>query len=138
MDFAETVTGNVGVDFRRADSGVAEQFLDNAEIGAMLQKMGGETVAEHVGSNVASEAGTTDALFDAEPKCNGGKRGAAFGQENVAGGFLRDQFGTASIDKALDCGDGLSAERNDAFLVAFADHVDETGFEVQLFEADVA
>jgi hypothetical protein len=38
--------GDVGIDFRRADVGVAEQFLDDPQIGAVLQQMRGETVAQ--------------------------------------------------------------------------------------------
>ena len=56
VDFAEAVAGNVGVDLGGADVGVAQQFLNNAQVGAMLEEMGGEAVAQHVRSDVACNA----------------------------------------------------------------------------------
>ena len=39
VDFAQAVAGDVGVDFRGADVGVVEQFLDHAQIRAVLQQI---------------------------------------------------------------------------------------------------
>ena len=38
----------MGIDFRRSDALVPEQLLDYSEVGAVLQKMGGKTVAQCV------------------------------------------------------------------------------------------
>ncbi len=40
---------NMGVDLRRADIGMAEQFLHGAKVGAVLQEMAGEGVAQDMG-----------------------------------------------------------------------------------------
>ncbi len=39
------------VDLSRADVAVAEHFLDGAQVGPVLQKMGGKGVAEYVWSD---------------------------------------------------------------------------------------
>ena len=39
---------HVGIDLRRRNIGMAEQFLHDAQIGAVLQKMAGEGVAQHM------------------------------------------------------------------------------------------
>ena len=66
MNFAEAVAGDVGVDFGGGDAGVAEEFLDDAEVRAVLEQMRGEAVSEHVRGDVARNAGhPVDALFDA-------------------------------------------------------------------------
>ena len=53
MNISQPVPGHVSVEFRRADSRMPKHFLDNAQIGTMLQQMGGKTVAEHVRRDVA-------------------------------------------------------------------------------------
>ena len=45
----QAVAHDMGIDLRGGDVGVAEHFLDAAQIGAVLQQMAGEGVAQHVG-----------------------------------------------------------------------------------------
>ena len=56
VDVAEAAAGYVGVDLGGADVGVAEEFLDDAEVGAMLEEVGGEAVAQHMRRDVAIDA----------------------------------------------------------------------------------
>lgn len=77
VDLMEFFGGDVSVDFGGADIGVAEEFLDDAEVGAIFQKVGGEAVAEHVWSDVALDAAPESLLFDAQPKGNRGEFFAA-------------------------------------------------------------
>jgi hypothetical protein len=51
---------DVGVDLGGADVSVAEQFLDGADIGAALEEVGGEAVAEGVAARVLGEACSAD------------------------------------------------------------------------------
>ena len=48
---------DVGVYFGCEDAFVAEHFLDGAEVGTMLDEMGGERMAEGVGRNFLVNAG---------------------------------------------------------------------------------
>jgi hypothetical protein len=48
----QAVRGDVGVDLGGGDVGVAEQGLDDAEVCAALQQVGGEGVAQHVGADL--------------------------------------------------------------------------------------
>ena len=73
VNLAKAVTGDVGVDFGGADGGVAEEFLDDAQVGAVLEQVGGEAVPEHVGGDVPFHAGVADAVFDALPQGDGRK-----------------------------------------------------------------
>ena len=74
VNVTKPVARDVSVKFRGADGGVAEHFLDNAQIGAMLEEMRGETVAKHVRRDVSGHAGESDALLDAGPHGDRGKR----------------------------------------------------------------
>ena len=69
MDGAEAVLVDVGVDLGGGDVGVAEHFLDDPEVGAVVEEVGGEAVAELVGMDFLGEASSggafVDDLFDA-------------------------------------------------------------------------
>src|SRR5947209_2300398 len=73
VNVAQAIGGYVGVHFGRADVGVAEQFLNDPEVRAVFQQMGGEAVPQHVGSHVASNARPAHTLFDPQPKRHWGK-----------------------------------------------------------------
>ncbi|PXX64029.1 hypothetical protein DFR70_105211 [Nocardia tenerifensis] len=45
VDFFEAFDGDMGVELSRGHAGVPQEFLDDAEIGAALQEMGGRGVA---------------------------------------------------------------------------------------------
>src|ERR1035441_10261973 len=47
VDIAQAVSGHVGIDFGRADAGVAEQLLNDALVRAMIEEMGREAVAQN-------------------------------------------------------------------------------------------
>lgn len=64
MDFAEVLVGDVGVDLGGGDVGVAEETLDGAEVGTVHKEVGGEGVAERVGSDVFGDAGGAGVFFD--------------------------------------------------------------------------
>lgn len=50
-DLGQAVGGDVGVDLGRGDVGVAQQGLDDAQVGAALQQVGGEGVAQDMGAD---------------------------------------------------------------------------------------
>ena len=64
MDGAEAVLVDVGVDLGGGDIGVAEHFLDDAEVGAVVEEVGGEAVAELVGMDFLVEASGGGAFVD--------------------------------------------------------------------------
>ena len=51
VNLQQALDVHVGVDLRRGERGVAEQFLDDAQVGPGFQQVGGEGVAEGVGGN---------------------------------------------------------------------------------------
>jgi hypothetical protein len=85
MNFAQALAGDVGVKLGGADAAVAEEFLDDAQVGAVFEEVGGEAVAEHVGRDVSRDAGVARAGLDAAPHGRGAEGAAAFGEEKVSG-----------------------------------------------------
>lgn len=57
MHFAEGFVREVGVDLRRRDVGVAEEFLHGAEVGAVHEEVRREAVAEFVRVDALCDAG---------------------------------------------------------------------------------
>ena len=54
----------VGIDLRRADVGMAEQFLDAAQVLAGFEQVGCEAVAEQVRVDPLRDAGDPGPVFD--------------------------------------------------------------------------
>lgn len=137
MDFPKPVAGDMGVDFRGTNIGMAEQFLDDTQVGAMFQEMCRKAVPQHVRSDVALDAGPANVVFNPQPECDGRKRSSAPGQKNIRGGFWRDEFWACYFDVAIQRFNGFFSHRHDALFVAFADDVDEPGFQVQLLQPEI-
>jgi len=82
MHLPQFLPGYMGIDFCRADAGMAEQFLDDTQVGAIFQQMSGKAMAEHVRSHRARNTGAFHPLLDSEPERHGRERGSSFRQEN--------------------------------------------------------
>ena len=60
----------MGVDLRRRDIGMAEQLLHDAQIGAVLQQMAGEGMAQHVRADIGgAQAGRGGERLQSRAKC---------------------------------------------------------------------
>lgn len=60
MDLAEVGVGDMGVDLRRVDGGVAEELLHGADVGAIREEISREDVAERVRGDDVRDARTRD------------------------------------------------------------------------------
>ena len=59
---------DVGIDFRGGNIAVAEHLLDRPEIGAVFQKMSGETVPQRMRMDLFIYPGKESGLFDDRPE----------------------------------------------------------------------
>ena len=64
MDVVQVFVGNVGVDLGCGDVGVPQHRLYTAEVGAVLQKVGGKGVADNVRGYFARDARFDCVVFD--------------------------------------------------------------------------
>ena len=67
VHITQSLAADVRVNLRRADAGVAKQFLDHAQIGAVLEQVRGEAVTEHVWRDVLTDARQSHAPLDPQP-----------------------------------------------------------------------
>ena len=64
MDFFEMSIGDMGVNLSGAEVGMAEEVLDGAEIGTVHEEIGGERMAEGMGSDMLGNAGEAGVFFN--------------------------------------------------------------------------
>ena len=57
MDRLQAVAVHVSVDLGGGDGGMAEQFLDHAQVGAGMEHMRGERMAQRVGGDPLLDPG---------------------------------------------------------------------------------
>jgi hypothetical protein len=72
MDGFEPLLIDVGVDLGRGNIGVTEHFLDDAQIGAIAEEMGSETVSQKMRINIFLQAGMLRMFFHDLPDAGSG------------------------------------------------------------------
>src|SRR5918998_396332 len=68
VDSADALAGQVRVQLRRADTRMAEQLLDDAQVGSALQQVGRERVAQRVRADAVREPGGSRGGLDDGPR----------------------------------------------------------------------
>ena len=64
MDLAQVRVGDVCVDLGRADRSVTEELLDRTDVGAIVQKVGGEDMPQNVRGHFLRNACFCRVAFD--------------------------------------------------------------------------
>jgi hypothetical protein len=67
VDFPQPLRFHMRVNFRRADVGMAEKFLNDPQVSPVLQQMRGKTVPEHVRRDIFSNISPRHPPFDPQP-----------------------------------------------------------------------
>ena len=138
VDLASPAIRDVRVALGRAEVGVAEHLLDAAEVGAALEEVRRERVAQQVGVDARRlEAGLLGELPQDEERAGAGQRPAAGVQEEL-GAIAAVEVRAAEREVAADGFGGGPAERHETFLASLAERADDASVEVDgaLFEAD--
>ena len=121
VDPGEVLEIKVRVDLRRADVGVAEQFLHRAQVLARLEQVRRERVPEHVrvhvhGQSLPPRPARDAPLHDARPEA------AAVAARRTRRVSLDRGDAAALGEPARERLDGVTADRHDAGLAALAEH----------------
>ena len=87
VNLAQTRRADMSVNFRGADVGVAEQFLDDPQVRAIFQQMSGKAMPDHVRGDVPFDICAPGAALDSAPERGGGEGRAAQIKENVGRRF---------------------------------------------------
>lgn len=114
VDLLHAGGGDVGVYLGGAKVGVTQEFLDAAEVGAVVEEVGGETVAEFVGADFKTDGGVPEVFLEEVIDGAHGEAAAEFAQKE--GAFV-DAGGLAIV---LDRAEGRPADGTEAVFPAFA------------------
>ena len=71
MDSFQALLIDMGINLRRGDIGVTEHFLNDAQVGAVAQQMGGKTVSQQMRINIYFQPGTPGDFFYDLPDARG-------------------------------------------------------------------
>jgi len=133
VDLFHAIGGQVGVDLGGGEALVAEEFLDAAEVGAVVEQVGGEAVAEGVGADAGVEAGHDQILVELAADGAGGDGGAVFVEEDAAGQWAgRIRLAGAVFEVALEGLDGLAADGSEAVLAALAADAEDAFLHIEV------
>ena len=122
MQALQPLAGDVGVDGGGGDVGVAQQHLHGAQVGAVVEQVGGEGVAQGVGGQGGGDVGGFGLFFHDHPEHHPGHAATPGGDEQVAA-LLPTQDGRAALGQvAAQPLAGYLAEGHQALLGALAQH----------------
>ena len=114
--------GDVGVDLGGRNIGVAKQQLHDAQVGTVVEQMGGEGVAQHVRRELfRGNAGDRRIPLDELPESLAGHGAATGGDEQGVALPALEDFRPRLVQIAAEPVDGLFAEWHQALLAAFAE-----------------
>jgi len=138
VHFAQSVPGHMSINLGRADIRVTKQLLNNSQVSAVLQQMSRKTMSQHMRRDVPLNPGPADPLLYAQPHRHCGEWRPAFGQEQISRRTASNQVRPATLQVVLDSQDRFASQRHDAFFVPFANHINESGFKMQLFQTNTS
>lgn len=130
VDGHEVVQRDAGVALGGGELGVAEEFLDGAEVGAVAEQVGGVGVAEGVGVKARVAVGKEPVFLDEQLDAAGGEAGAAAVDEQ---GIV---FSLADSEVAFERFGGLRGVGHEAFLAALAADAEPAFGAVEVFEVE--
>ena len=112
VDLFHAVGRQVRVDLGGAEALVAEQFLDAAQVGAVVEQVRREAVTQRVRADSRVEAGRDQILVELAPDGAGAEGFAVLVEEDAAGrGALALGLRAAEFEVALHGLDRLAADR---------------------------
>ena len=136
VDVPDPFAGQVGVELRRADTRMAEQLLDDPQVGPTLEEVGRERVAERVRRHPRRRPAAGGRAADDRPGLLA-RRAVARGRSGTAGRRAsgatcpgeRQPGRTHDLEVARQPVEGDLADRHEPLAVALADDPDEPAVE---------
>ena len=134
---SESVPVDMCIDFSGGDGFMSQHALDGPQIGAAFQQMGGEGVAERMGTDILGDAGFFRQLFYHVKHHDAGDIIAPSCQKYVIFVSFLDFSQVTVCKPILYFFDGAGGDRYQALFAAFAFHLDESFLEVKVGDFQV-
>ncbi len=130
VDGHEVVQRDARVALGGGELGVAEEFLDGAEVGAVAEQVGGVGVTESMGVEAGVAVGEEAVFFDEQLDAAGGETGAAAVDEQSI--LLCRADGEVKVERF----GGFRGVGHEAFLAALAADAEPAFGAVEVFEVE--
>src|SRR5262245_9362804 len=137
VDRPKALGRDLRVHLGRRDAGVAEQLLDDPDVGAPLQHVRGARMTEDVRGEAAGQPGPLPGRADDHPAALPAQPSAPhvqdYGLPVTAGGASGpDQLRAAVGEVRAERVTGRAPDRDDALLAALAEHAHQAVLEVEV------
>src|SRR5690349_6988864 len=139
VDLSDPLAGHVGVELGRTDTRMSEQFLNDPQVGAALEEMRRERVAERVGADPSVQSRTARRGPDDGERLLPGQPAAPVAEEQRSAPFDRrmaqlEEERPAVVEPLTEPVDRDVADRHEPLAVALADDPDEAAVEREVLE----
>ena len=134
-DAGKACFGDVGVDLCGAEAAVAEQHLHDAQVGAVVDEVGCERMAQGVRRDGRGDAAGGSIVADKFPEGLTGYGFAAFVEEKNVVQRVFEQLRAGAMDVTFDGSHGVFADGDEAFFLPFAAYAQDAVLQVEVAEA---
>src|SRR6476659_5166561 len=137
VDRPQPLRGDACVDLGGGEAGVAEELLDHADVGAVVEHVGAARVPEHVGEEPVAEPGPVAGRAHDEPGTLTGEPATPCVQKHgVAAALPRRraplQLGSTVLEVVVEGGARGAPERDHPFLAPLAEHPGDAVAQVEV------
>lgn len=136
VDSFEAFHRDVGVELGGGHAGVAEEFLDDTQVGAAFEQVGGGGVAQAVRAQVGRSGDGRDDLVHHGAGLALVEAAAALAEQQCPAGMFVDQGRAARAEPGVQRGVGGAAEGYRSFLVALAEDTDECALPIDVVDVE--
>ena len=138
VNVSEPLLVNVRVDLGRSNIGMAEELLDDSQVGSILQKMSGKGVSEEVRVDFLGDARLPRSFLDDLPDTIRSQWPTPDGKKNLGGAVWFKEAGALVAEVALQRVAGPASTGNDPGFVSFARDPQESVVEIEGLQSDGA
>ena len=137
VDGFEAVLIDMRIDLGGGDIGMAEQFLNDPQVGTVAEKVGGKAVAKQMGIDIDFDSRVLGGVFDDLPDADRGEFCSTNREENFAPRARFDESGAFLFEISANGGAGFLADGDEASFLTFADDSNDPEIKIEEFEPSV-
>lgn len=134
MDFFQPFPGHMGINLGGGNIGMAEHSLYRTQIGPVFQQVGGERMAQGMGSNVFGDARFPGVAFNDLPEPLPCQPPPVSVEKKKPAPFAFLQKRPAELQIAMEFGGGRFSDRHDPFFAPFAECRKIADLELKIFD----
>ena len=137
VDGFKAVLIDMRVDLGGGDIGMAEQFLNDPQVGTVAEKVGGKAVSKQMGIDIDLDSRVLGGVFNDLPDAHRGEFFSTNRKEDFAPRARFDESGAFLFEISANGGAGFLADGDEASFLTFADDSNDPEIKIEKFETSV-